>query len=346
MRVGNVSRLNNPARVGRVVLACTAVVASGIVVYVEMFSQFQYDDDEGDIMVSVKYFLDGHPLYDETLAHYGPFYYLVARFLYAVAGVSVSHDVTRLATIAFWLATAAAAAVFVYRLTSSFAWAFVTYLQTVVHCRSLCNEPGHPQAILVWLSMSVPLIAALLGPTGRGTALLGVAAACMLLTKINVGIYTIGALLVAYFALTVSGRLMRAGLLALSAIAMALPFALTRGADWALNYAWISALSTTASGLTIWRADVRNRLNASHLGIFIASVTITTVVILSTMLLSGTSVDGLVTGVILEPVRFPNVFSIPWRLPSFGVVMGEISLGAALIAVLLAPAHERRWACC
>ena len=34
-------------------------------------------------------------------------------------------------------------AAFVYRLTSSFAWTSITYLQTVLHAWTLCNEPGH-----------------------------------------------------------------------------------------------------------------------------------------------------------------------------------------------------------
>ena len=328
------------ARAARIVLACLAVVATGIVAYVEMFSQFQYYDDEGDIMASVKSILDGRPLYDETYAHYGPFYYLLARFLYTVAGVPVSHDVTRLATIALWLATAAVAALLVYKLTASFTWALVAYLQTFVHCRSVCNEPGHPQAILILLAVSVPLLAAVLGPTKRGAAFLGVAAACMLLTKINVGIYVIGALLIALLGVTTGGPLVKSGLLAASAVAAALPFVLMRGADWALNYARIVAMAAAACCLTMARADIRNRLNAAPLRIFIVSITITVGVILSLALLSGTSVEGLIASVIVRPIRFPTVLSVPWRLPESGVLIGELSVGAALVAALLGPAQR------
>src|SRR5688572_12189790 len=98
-----------------------------------MFSLFQFYDDEGFLMVSVKSFIDGATLYDETPTLYGPFYYLVAKLLYFLAAVPVSHDATRLATIAFWLVTAALTAGFVYRLTSSPGWASVAYLQTVLH---------------------------------------------------------------------------------------------------------------------------------------------------------------------------------------------------------------------
>src|SRR5688500_7369856 len=112
-----------------------------------MFSRFRFYDDEGFLMASVKSFIDGATLYDET-PNYGPFYYLVAHCLYFLTDVPVSHDASRLATIAFWLGTAALTAAFVYRLPSSFAWTSIAYLQTVLHGWSLCNEPGHPQALL------------------------------------------------------------------------------------------------------------------------------------------------------------------------------------------------------
>ena len=330
------------ARVGRILLASLAAIASGIFAYVEMFSQFQYYDDEGDIMASVKSVLDGRPLYDETYAHYGPFYYLLAKLLYTLGGVPVSHDATRLATIAFWLATAVVAAVLIYRLTASFSWALVAYLQTVVHCRSMCNEPGHPQALVAFLAVLTPLFAAWPGPTKLGAALLGVAGASVLLTKINVGVYIIGALLVAISGVTASGRLATSAFVAASIIAVALPFILMHGTDWAANYARIAAMAAAACCLTMARADVGSRLTESRLRIFLATVTIAALVILTLTLLSGTSMSALVNSVILRPIRFPTVFSVPWRLPDFGVVIGEVSLTAALIAAILSPAHRAR----
>jgi hypothetical protein len=320
-------------RIGRVLLASLALVASAVFAYVEMFSQFQYYDDEGYVMVSVKSFLDGHPLYVETFTEYGPFYHLAARFLYFVTGLAVSHDVTRLATIGLWLATAAVAALFIYRLTTSFAWALVAYLEVVVHCRPLCNEPGHPQALLVLLSMSLPLIAAFVVPRRTGSALLGVVAACILLTKINLGVYTLGALMMAYLAMTVSAPLIRTALFVAAVAAVASPFILMRGADWALNYARISALTLAACGMAIWRCDLRARFGIVQLSVFVFFFTMTAVGILAITIALGTSLEAIVTGVFLAPLRFPQLISFPWRLPSYGVLVGAVSLAAALIAV-------------
>src|SRR5688572_3284890 len=116
------------ARVGRLLVAAVAVIASGVYAYTFLFSQFQYYDDEGDLMLSVKGFLDGRPLYEEGLPQYGPFYYLLAKVFFTALQAPVSHDLTRLATIALWLTTAALAAAVVYRLTASSGWSLAAGL--------------------------------------------------------------------------------------------------------------------------------------------------------------------------------------------------------------------------
>ena len=332
--------LTASARFGRIALACIALAASGIYAYVEMFSQFQYYDDEGYLMVSVKSFLDGHPLFDDTFSLYGPFYFLVARAFHTISGLAVSHDVTRLVTIALWLATAALIAVSVYRLTASFAWALVAYLQTVLWCRSLVNEPGHPQALVLALTVSTVVIAAFRASRRSGAVLLGAIAACVLLTKINVGVYTTIALLLAYLAVTVRTWPVALALGAVSVMATLLPFVVMRGADWAENYARLAAASMAACSLAIWRTDVRDRLHASPVGIFAASAAVTSVVILAATLLTGTSIDGLISGVLLAPLRFPAVFSIPWRLPASGVLLGVIAGAMAVSAPVFAPSRR------
>ena len=49
---------------------------TGLVAYLDVFSTFWQYDDEGFMMLTVKHFLDGYPLYNEIWTPYGPFYYL------------------------------------------------------------------------------------------------------------------------------------------------------------------------------------------------------------------------------------------------------------------------------
>src|SRR5688572_4096071 len=330
------------ARVGRLLVAAVAVIASGVYAYTFMFSQFQYYDDEGDLMLWVRRFIDGRPLYEEEgLPQYGPFYYLLAKLFFTALQAPVSHDLTRLATIALWLTTAVVAAAVVYRLTASSGWSLAAGLQTVLHCRAVANEPGHPQAILIALTMAAPLVAAAVTPAPRASIVLGAIVACMTLTKVNVGVYSAGALLLAFLALTRRRPPITTALIVASVAASGAPFVLMRDADWAQNYAWISALSIAACCVTLWRPDGVDQLQTKVLGWFIAAGAAGTLLILTIAGLIGTSsIAAIVETSVVLPVRFPTVVSVPWRLPSAGVVWGEVSLALAVAVAFLGPARK------
>ena len=335
------SSLAPAARLDRILLGTIVVAASVIYSYVEMFSYFRFYDDEGFVMTSVKSFIDGARLYDDA-PNYGPFYYLVAKFLYFLADVPVSHDATRLATIAFWLATAALTAGFIYRLTSSLAWTSIAYLQTVLHGWNLSNQPGHPQALLIFLGISVPFAAAVLGPRRAGSAILGILAVCITLTKINVGIFTLVALMVVYLGVSVRTRLIRTGFVAFSVMATAVPFVLMRPhlSEWALNYALTSAMTIAACCVTMWRSEITNRHQISAVGVFIASGITTAAVVVAPILLRGTSLEALVTAILLAPARFPTMLVIEWRVSPLVVVVATMSLALAIASVRLDPSRR------
>ena len=328
-------------RVDRILLGTIVVTASVIYAYVEMFSYFRFYDDEGFVMTSVKSFIDGASLYDEA-PNYGPFYYLVAKFLYFLADVPVSHDATRFATIAFWLATAALTAGFAYRLTSSVAWTSIAYLQAMLHGWDLSNQPGHPQALLLFLGIAVPLASAVLAPGRAGSAVLGILAACITLTKINVGIFTLVALMVVYLGASVRTRLIRAGFFASSLMAAALPFVLMRAhlSEWAWNYALTSAMTIAACCVTLGRSEITNRLRISAVGVFIASGITTAAVVVAPILLRGTSLQDLITAILLAPARFPTLLVIEWRVSPLPVVVATMSLTLAVASVRLVPSRR------
>jgi hypothetical protein len=318
------------------VLGTIVVAASGIYAYVEMFSQFRFYDDEGFVMASVKSFMDGTALYDEA-PNYGPFYYLVAKFLYFLADLPVSHDATRLATIAFWLATAAVTAGFVYRLTSSLGWTTIAYLQTVLHGWGLSREPGHPQTLLIFLGMAVPFASAVLGPRKAGSAVLGILAACITLTKINLGIFTLAALMVVYLGLSAPTRLIKAGFFTSCVMTAALPFVLMRShlSEWALNYASTCAMTIAACCVIVARSDITNRFQKSDLAVFVASAIATVIVVVWPILLSGISVETLVTSILLAPARLPTMFVVEWRVSPVAVVAAAMSLALAVTCARL-----------
>lgn len=319
----------------QVVVACGAVVAATTYAYVQMFTRFSDFDDEGYVMASVKNFLDGMPLYDAVFTQYGPFYYLVRKVLFATARVPVTHDVTRLIGIVHWIAMAGLCGWCVYRLTRAASWAIVTFLQVTLHCWGLVLEPGHPQELVVLLLAASIAVAAAWPASTVGLLLLGILAACMLLTKINVGLYAAVALAVSWLSLCPPGDWSRLALVGAGAVATLLPALLMRRdlTSWAGNYALVASLATAAC--CVWAGRPRRpahlqprhvMLGALGFGGGVAAGAIVTILL-------GTSPAALVEGTVLRPMQL--VFTIPFQLGPTAVRCGVLSfLLAATLAVL------------
>jgi len=71
-------------------------VLAGIVAYYQMFTGFNSYDDEGSLMVTVKQYLGGAKLYNQTLNPYGPVYYFYNWALRTLSGTPVTHNVVRM----------------------------------------------------------------------------------------------------------------------------------------------------------------------------------------------------------------------------------------------------------
>ena len=177
-----------------------AVIAVGYVYY-SIFSLFQPYDDEGYVLISLRSFFEGKPLYDQVYSSFQPGFYVVHWLLFKCCGVPLSHDSIRLLTLVLWLAAAGLNGLITHRLTGSVLLALFVSIITVQCLQPFANEPGHPQAL------AYVLVAAFVGLFGfadsiqeRPLALaLGAVAALLLLIKINVGAFAVlaAALLVA-----------------------------------------------------------------------------------------------------------------------------------------------------
>jgi len=163
-----------------------------------VFSQFQSYDDEGYLLLTVQQFLDGRPLYDAVYTQYGPAYYLWQEFLHGPIGVPVTHDATRLVTVAIWVASSALIGFLVWLLTRRPLLTTIGTAVAFLHLTQLTFEPGHPQELCLLALVSAVTIAMWrLLVNGR----LGIAAAMIIgglvavtaLTKVNVGAFLAGA---------------------------------------------------------------------------------------------------------------------------------------------------------
>lgn len=172
-----------------IVLAAT-VIAVGYVYY-SIFSIFQPYDDEGYILISLKSFFQGKPLYDEVYSSFQPGFYVLHWLLFKIWGAPLCHDSIRLLTLMFWLMAAVLNGLITYRLSSSSLLALFVSVVSVQCLRPFANEPGHPQALAYVLVASVVAILAFADsiPPRLLAAVIGGLAGLVLLIKINVGAY-------------------------------------------------------------------------------------------------------------------------------------------------------------
>ena len=162
-----------------------------------MFSKVQAYDDEGYQLLTVRQFLDGLPLYDAVYTQYGPAYYLWEQALHQGLRIPLTHDATRLVTVAVWIGGSAASGLLVWLVTRrGLLTAFGTVL-AFFHLAQMTFEPGHPQelCLLAVIGALVVMTWRLVryGRIGIGPmAAVGVLVALTVLTKINVGLFLAG----------------------------------------------------------------------------------------------------------------------------------------------------------
>jgi hypothetical protein len=313
--------------------AATAVTA--YLGYLLMFAGFQNYDDEGFMLVSLRSFISGHPLYDQVVVQYGPFYYEVFGVLGAL-GVPFDHDSGRLVTLAVWLALALLAGVAIFVFTGSLALGLGTHVITFATAVSLTGEPMHPGGLVSLLVIGVAAVALI--SANRWSArwpffITGALVAAALLTKINVGAFaaiSVGFACVVTFPILARTWPIR---LAAAAVFVLVPFLLMKsdlGAAWAQRYAIHVAISALALVVvtSASRPDVNRHL--SEIGWLLAGGFVLGLGVIAIALVDGTSPNGLLHGVILFPLDQRQAFEVPLSLPATTLMWDAISLSLAL----------------
>ena len=277
-------------------------------------NHFAFYDDEGFMLMTLRQYVAGLPLYDRTYTEYGPFYYVLFGNLLRFAGVT--HDSIRLITILCWLLVAAGWATCVWLWRRSLGWTLVAFLATVSVLRVLTSEPGHPHGLVLLLYAGTFLAASLYctSPVLARVAI-GAASAALLLTKVNVGGFMVAALAAAFVACLYPERRPRALERGVPALCTLLPVVLMH-AQFNNSIAVIQCAIYTFGIWTVLDAMRRNAmpdLDWSGFGWiaigFLGSVLLT----FGIVYLHGTSVSGFVEGVILQPLKFSGV--LPFQAP-------------------------------
>jgi hypothetical protein len=335
------------ARVFPTVLAAMVLMVCGLGVRYAFYTTFAspLSLDEGYLMITVQSFLEGEPLYDSVFTQYGPVYYAYQWVIHRALAIPLTHDATRFLCMFHWLAAAALLGLAGARITRSALGALFIFMQAIVHLKGLANEPGHPQELIAVLLAGGVLVALETARWRARTAALALVGTLLFFIKINIGTFFFFALFAAML-WCLSNRF-QCGTLVWLFIAggAVMPFVLMRdfiAEDWCRNYALLVASAWVAAAMTA-KHLVPNVPNAGwRPWLVVAAVGgVTAVACLAIAIVAGSSLHGLLDGIVLTPLRLTDAAVWPLHMPNIGLLS---PIGSLVLAAFLSvrPEHPRR----
>jgi hypothetical protein len=319
-----------------VVVAATAIAFGYI--YYTIFSLFQGYDDEGYVLISLKSFFQGKPLYDEVYSSFQPGFYVLHWLLFKVWGAPLCHDNIRLVTLFLWLSAAALNGLVTYRLTSS---ALLGLLVSIVSVRSLdpfANEPGHPQALACLLVGGVATLFAF--DNSISPRIFALTAGCLvgmvLLIKMNVGLFILLPVTL-LFASDRNGKIALGIKLASSVAMMGLPVVLWRtqlaakdAPLWTLGWLELLALVLVGARLAAWRGRILI-VAMAFIGCAAALLQVNSAALAALPVFSAGLLTLSIGGAVLMCLADSDGLGAPragwvWALLGGGLVLGSITL--------------------
>lgn len=294
-------------------------------------------------MITVRGYLEGHPLYDGVFTAYGPFYYLYEWMVHAVACLPLTHDVTRILCIFHWLAASAILALAGGRMTRSSPLALFIFMQATVHLRHLACEPGHPQEVVILLLTLAALVAARDWKRPWMMPLLGGIGAACTLTKINVGAFFGLAVLLALVCHSPFFHARRPWFWGFLGFMGVLPFVLMRqhlAESWARDYSAQVSAAILAAGALAYVCAAERTIGIRHwvqTGTAFAAIA---GIVIGVVLFQGSSVHALLDSLVVGPSKLGSLFCIPLR-SSNSLWSGGAALFLATIVVLWRGRRDR-----
>jgi hypothetical protein len=306
---------------------------------------FMVYDDEGYVLQTLRDFSASGRLYDQVYTQYGPFFYLLYDFLHRIGGLEFTSMAGREIALFNWLAASLACAGITRRLTHSWAATLAALGVTYYHLWSMISEPGHPGSLLVVLialTAWAGLELILRGKLDLFAVLTGVGGAALVLIKINVGVFFIAATGAWMLINQANEKVARTNVLVCGAALVLLPVALMKHflpLEWAQIFATLAVV--TAGTMVFSAAQSRTLVVRSrHLYLFVGAGLGAGLGAVVLVLFRGTTVSGLLEGVLLGPLRHPGVyhFAPQWRDGTL-----PVAAASALLAILCGRGRHRAW---
>jgi hypothetical protein len=307
---------------------------TGLIAHPRMFTGFATYDDEGYMLTALKGYVNHGHLYDDVFTQYGPFYYEAWGGLFSLFGIAVDHDAGRTVTMVTWIVSSLVIGLSIWRLAGSLLLGLATQALVFAALGVLANEPMHPGGIICLLLAAIVAVSCFVADrlSPLPMALLGAALAALVLVKINVGFFAVAsvALLCAVSYPSLFERrwpriAIEAGFVVLPVILLASKF----GEGWPRRYAVHVAVAALAL-VVVLRARQSARRAGEELGWLVGGFVVLAIVSLLTIIATGTSLHGMVEGVVRQPLRQADAFRIPLQLDSRLYGFDVVALGGAL----------------
>lgn len=316
------------------VFAAVLTIAAGMF----LFSAFMFYDDEGYVLLSLRNFAAHGHLYDEVYSQYGPFPYAFYSVLHWL-GFPFTHTAGRLLTLTVWGGAALASAQIVWRDTRSYAARYAVLASVFVYLWVMTSEPTHPGGLIAFVTAMMAYAghrAIAAQQTARWATLVGVGIAVLSLTKINIGGFAALAAASWWLLHHENPRRRRVGPIAVAAGVVLLPLVLMRpvlSAEWVQTYAILFACAGLAAtgAVALGRTP---RTSGREIGVGALWATGVVLLVLGLILARGTSLHGLLEGMLLRPLRLSVSFNLNFPWPHGARAGAAISLTLFVMAWL------------
>lgn len=299
-----------------------------------MLTGFASYDDEGYMLVALQSFVDGGSLYEEVFSQYGPFYYELWGAIFPLFGIPVDLDSGRVVTLVVWVMASLVLGLATFRMTDSIVLGTVAQMIAFVALIVAPNEPMHPGGLISLLLVLIVAASCLVRdrPSLIPVGLLGGLLAALTLTKVNVGAFAIAAvvLLCAVSYSPLSKRswlriLVEAGFVALPVVLMASDL----GEFWARGYAFHVTVAALTVVIALRAREVTQR-DPGELWWIAGGFALTAAMILVALLGAGTGIGGLYDGIVGQPLKQADAFSIPFPYSDRFVLLDALALATAI----------------
>jgi hypothetical protein len=297
-----------------------------------MFNGFHAYDDEGYYLANLRDYLAGHPLLSPYAQVYGPFFYEVLAGLFKLLGLSPDNDTGRLVTAVVWLMASAAGGLVALILSRNLLLGLAAELLTFVELSVLSNEPMSTYGMyaLLLLGITAAACAGRVRPRASGAAI-GAIVGALCLIKINVGAFAAIAVVFAWTG-SLTHRWRRVLLPSMVGAITALPVLLTTSlltTAWVFEFAIVVAFSAAAVGAGCLKAGPRLMV-APQARWIVAGGAVLAVACFGVALAGGTRPIDVWNGLVVAPLRFPQLFTFPISLNAGYLLVAAVSFSAVL----------------